>query len=244
MIGLINATCIPVNVDISNARYAGKSHGHSTEAPATKVYNGSGARNVQTFFLTNDGKVLHCLPGYWDADSLKHEISFAMELNKIYKNKMLKPEKKDQLFKKYHEAHFDTHSRITTINSKLQNFDMKYVMKNNISDFIKQNPDEKEMHEKPYNFHYDQYFKTVDEVMHTRMAERPFKSFPEFDTANYVNIGTRFYDSNKDGCRDCAEDQKMLGKTAEKKEVQKRLNRSSEKRNTSAVFTGKKKSKI
>ena len=47
--------------NITGASYAGKSGKHDTTAPAVYTTNGAGPHNVQLFFLSPDGVVIHCL---------------------------------------------------------------------------------------------------------------------------------------------------------------------------------------
>ena len=44
--------------------------------------------------------------------------------------------------------------------------------------------------------------KTTDQVVHERMAERPFLPFERFRIASFVDMGVKHYDDHHDGCRD------------------------------------------
>jgi hypothetical protein len=41
-------------------------------------------------------------------------------------------------------------------------------------------------------------FKTTDELMHERMAKRPFVAYDSFDVASYVDYGLQKYDKHED----------------------------------------------
>jgi hypothetical protein len=41
-------------------------------------------------------------------------------------------------------------------------------------------------------------FKTTDEVLHERMAQRPFLAYNHFDTGRFVEYGTHTYDKHED----------------------------------------------
>ena len=69
--------------------YAGKSNTHLPGYPAKSVYNCSGHHNVQMFFLTSDGRVVHSLPGYWAPQYFMEEARLAVQLAKLYYAKNL-----------------------------------------------------------------------------------------------------------------------------------------------------------
>ena len=60
--------------NITGASYAGRSGKHDPAAPAVVTTNGAGPHNVQMFFLSPEGNVLHCLLGYWAPNDLLVEI--------------------------------------------------------------------------------------------------------------------------------------------------------------------------
>ena len=73
--------------------YAGTSNTHQPSYDAKTVSNCAGHHNVQMFFLTSDGKVIHCLPGFWSPKYFMHEAKLAVDLARIYYKKKSKGEK-------------------------------------------------------------------------------------------------------------------------------------------------------
>ncbi len=167
--------------------YAGKSHDHPVASSALHTTNGAGGRNVQLIFVAPSGNVLHCLPGYWDPDGLVHEIEFILELAKLESSDLSMLEKRDQ-FQLAHLNHAANHSEQVVKDSSLQGFDKMKEEKSGKSDFQRKTD--------------GAVMRTVDQVMHERMARRPLLSWDRFDIENVVDYGTRFYDKGGDGCCD------------------------------------------
>ncbi|MDF1663234.1 MAG: hypothetical protein P1V97_15770, partial [Planctomycetota bacterium] len=85
--------------DISKESYAGRSSAHELENPGVKTSNGAGAHNIQLFFMTPDGTVLQCMPGYWTSTDLALIINELVEpLNKIWKTRNYSKTKKHRLY--------------------------------------------------------------------------------------------------------------------------------------------------
>ena len=167
--------------------YAGKSHDHPVASTALQTSNGSGGRNVQMLFISPSGAVLHCLPGYWDPDGMMHEIQFILELAKLEASDLPLLEKRDQ-FQLSHLNHAAHHSEQMVADSYLQGFDKRREEKQQGSAFRRKTDGD--------------VIRTVDQVMHERMARRPMISIEEFDIGKVVDYGTRFYDKGGDGCCD------------------------------------------
>ncbi|MGE4618294.1 MAG: hypothetical protein AAEJ04_00635 [Planctomycetota bacterium] len=167
--------------------YAGKSHDHPVASSALHTTNGAGGRNVQLIFVAPSGNVLHCLPGYWDPDGLVHEMEFILELAKLESSDLSMLEKRDQ-FQLAHLNHAANHSEQVVKDSSLQGFDKMKEEKSGKSDFQRKTD--------------GAVMRTVDQVMHERMARRPLLSWSRFDIENVVDYGTRFYDKGGDGCCD------------------------------------------
>ena len=73
--------------------------------------------------------------------------------------------------------------------SKLQGFDKSKEERAKESDFRRRGGE-------------GEVARTVDQVMHERMARRPFLKIEEFDLSAVVDYGTMFYDKHGDGCCD------------------------------------------
>jgi hypothetical protein len=183
--------------DIEHARYCGASGKHMPDGNAVDTTNGAGPHNIQMFVLTPDGIVLHCLPGYWHSGDLVTELQFAQDLyDNIYMNPNLTDDQKRTAFSRAHLGHIRQHSKAMSNRSRLQGFDAKYEVekKYNSSDFIANrtmiNPNGMKI---PPGA-----MKTVDEVMHERMAARPFVAYEHFDVAAYSDYGKKIYDKHED----------------------------------------------
>lgn len=173
--------------NISKEPYAGSSGDHKKEFKAAEVSNGSGPHNVQLFFITPDGIVLHALPGVWRADALMHEMKLAEALYKLWKNPSLSRKDREREFSHMQGAHFKTHSKKMRDESHLQGFDAWEERKKPNSDFFTKQPD---------------VLRTVDEVVHIRMARQPFVPFEGFDIKAFIDYGKLEYDAHTDDRED------------------------------------------
>jgi len=165
--------------------YAGRSHGHPVCSTATHTSNGAGGRNVQIMIISPERDVLHVLPGYWNPDALRHELEFSLELAKICRQDLPRSEKSDA-FLLAHLNHAALHSGLMTRDSELQGFDAMREESIEKSDFKKRGGE-------------GNAERTVDQVMHERMARRPLLKVDEFDLANVIHYGAKFYDHADDG---------------------------------------------
>jgi hypothetical protein len=184
--------------DITNEPYSGMSGWHETDGNAIKTTNGAGPRNLQLFMMTPDGIVLHCLPGYWDAQDLVHELELAWELNNVWKDPVLTVSQKNGMFSQMQVAHTYEHSPMMVRRSRMQGFDQKHEAKHRLwsSDTIRD----------PYllvnhSMHGpmpQMAFKTTDQIAHERMSVRPFLPYERFDVANFSDYGKERYEKNED----------------------------------------------
>lgn len=180
--------------DISNQKYVGASGKHMPDEPAVETTNGAGPHNIQMFVLNADGTVLNCLPGYWAPQDLISELEFSKSLNQVYMDQSLSLDQKKEKFAQMQadRAHQDIngmHAR-----SHLQGFDLQYEAKNNPNSDFFYNPraiDPATGKTPPKNV------KTVDIVMHERMAERPLLAYKDFDVADYASYGKLTYDKHE-----------------------------------------------
>ncbi len=162
--------------------YAGTSNTHLPSYSAMTVYNCSGHHNVQMFFMTSDGKVLHCLPGFWAPEHFLHEARFAVELGKLYyKKDKVSPVKLNELYLDAHLTHAFTHDPRLRRASRHQGFDRMNLEKRSETDFRR---------EKGF---VTEELKTPDQVMHERLAAMPFTPFEKFDVAAYIDMGRKKY---------------------------------------------------
>jgi len=186
--------------DITNEPYAGVSGRHEVTGNAVNTTNGAGPHNLQLFMLSADGTVLECLPGFWNPVDLVEEMKFASQLNQVWLDPHLTTTQKNQQFRQMQLSHIDEHSPQMVRRSKMQGFDQKYEAEHrlNTSDTIaNRNMITPNMLE-PGGKLPPAAFKTTDEIMHERMAVRPFLPIQRFDVANYVEYGKPIYDKHED----------------------------------------------
>lgn len=177
--------------------YAGESNCHNVGNPAADVGNGAGGHNVQMVILSPRGRVLHCLPGYWRPDTLRDELLFALELADL-ETKPMTEEARFAAFQRAHLEHALGHPARTREKSELPSFDQGHELQRESSEFVR---DEESRHG----------LKTVDQVVHEKMARRPFLTLEEFDLGCFVDFGLTEYDAHRDGC---SHDRKLGGKAA------------------------------
>jgi hypothetical protein len=167
--------------NIEGHRGAGRSNGHDPSNPASDVNNGAGFHNVQMLVLTPDGRVVHCLPGYWKAAPLIKELQFSLELVQLWNSSRPLKDKVRQ-FQETHLEHMLKHSAKDIEESRLPNFD-EHRERTRGTDTTRSTGD----------------VKKTDQIVHERMAERPFMPYEEFDLAAFTDVGQKFYDSHTDG---------------------------------------------
>lgn len=188
--------------NIEGESYAGKSGDHAPANPAARTTNGAGPHNTQSFFLAPDGTVMHCLPGFWDARDLALEAQFAADVWKIWRRTDLTRGQKDAWFRDLHLAHADRHPQDMVDRSVMQGFDKKFEQRkrSETSDCILRSS-ERQPKLRPSRPRQQDEFKTCDQIMHERMAARPFVPYAKFDVAKYSDYGRPLYDKKKlDGC--------------------------------------------
>lgn len=172
---------------------------HGNFGNAIHTTNGAGPHNLQLFVMACDGTVLTCLPGYWSPSDLAEELSFASTLNDVWTNPSLSADEKKSAFRKMHLAHVQQHSPAMVRRSRMQGFDQAYEAEHRpyTSDCIRdprlvQASMSSGMKPPP------QAFKTTDQIMHERMASRPFLPYERFDVAAYSDYGKPLYDKHED----------------------------------------------
>jgi hypothetical protein len=96
-------------------------------------------------------------------------------------------------------AHINQHPRGMVARSQMQGFDAQYEAKNRLAttDTIK-NRGAVQAALSSNEMVPMSAFKTTDELMHERMASRPFVAYENFDVASYVDYGLQKYDKHED----------------------------------------------
>ena len=172
--------------NIRDEPYAGTSSSHKPTVQAVSTTNCAGHHNVQMFFMTPEGRVLHCLPGFWEPTALLKEAKLAKQLFKVERSTKLSRVEKNSKFLDMHLEHALSHDTKTRRASRLQGFDVHTMATREGSDFKRGTG--------RWNL------KTTDQVIHERMAERPFLPFESFGIAKFVDMGNKHFDSHTDGC--------------------------------------------
>jgi hypothetical protein len=180
--------------NIMGESYAGNSGTHKPNGNAVDTTNGAGSHNIQMFIMNPDGTVVHCLPGFWNAQDLVSELQLGRKLNDLYNNHELSPELKSKQYANLQIEHIRMHSPEEAERSKLQGFDAKHEAMKPNSDFVK----DRSMLAGEWGAHCMEGLKTTDVVMHERMAKRPFMTYTGFDVAQFADYGTETYDKHED----------------------------------------------
>jgi hypothetical protein len=179
--------------NIAGESYAGRSGKHDTDAPAVVTTNGAGPHNVQLFFLASDGTVLHCLPGYWAPQDLLLEMRFAMDLNKVWQNASLTLEAKQRKAQQANLLAIRRAPADLIARSHLQGFDAKHEMNKADSDFRYRLGD----YHPPVPMKHNN-LKSTFQVIHERMAQRPFVAYEDFDVEKFSDYGKLRYDKREE----------------------------------------------
>ena len=178
--------------DITGKKYAGQSGMHMPGEGRIETTNGAGARNVQLFVLAPDWTVLHCLPGYWSSADLNRELSFAEKLAEVYYGEGSVADKEER-FRQMQLGHVNEHPAEMRQRSQIQEFEsFTEVQRDKLArGYLGADPSTVVQDGKDAG-----RVKTVDVIMHERMAERPFRAFEEFDVDRFVDLGGTFYDKH------------------------------------------------
>jgi hypothetical protein len=185
--------------NIEGEAYAGVSGDHAPTNPAVRTTNGAGPHNTQIFLLDPDGTVLHCLPGYWDPRDLVREVGLAAQLDAVWRNDALSRAQKDARFRELELGHIATHPQDMVDRSVMQGFDKKFEQKKRAatSDCILR-AGLRMPALRPSRPKQQDEFKTTDQILHERMAARPFVKYADFDVAAFSDYGRPKYDKKED----------------------------------------------
>ena len=181
--------------NIKGESYAGKSGKHDTDSAAVVTTNGAGPHNVQLFFLSSDGTVLHCLPGYWAPQDLLLETRLALSLNNLWKNPSVSESEKKKRFSQAQLQFVRQLPADMVARSHLQGFDAKHEMNKPDSDFRMLKTDYRAPQPK-MGKHPN--LKSTVQVVHERMAKRPFVAYADFDVEKFSDYGKWRYDKKEE----------------------------------------------
>lgn len=202
LINKLNSKFVAGFRDISDEPYCGLSGKHDATNPAAKTTNGAGPHNTQLFVLDPDGTVLHCLPGFWDPRDLALELDFAAQLGRVWRDPKLNAAQKRARFTTLQLEHLGAHPQDMVDRSVMQGFDKKHEtrFRADTSDCVlREGGVQPKL--RPRRPKQQDEFKTCDQIVHERMAARPFVAYAAFDTAAYADYGRPKYDKRgQDGC--------------------------------------------
>jgi len=210
--------------NIITESYVGDSHGYSCEQTSVGTTNGAGGRNVQLFMIAPDGVVVHALAGFWHPDDLLSELQFAREtLLPLYLDPSLPPDVKEQEYANLHRLKVASHSQVTRLRSAWQGFDAKNEQKRFVELGERDTVLLDDAGQPVLDKKGQPKLKTLDVLVHERMAARPFVPFERFDVLGFADYGRTYYDNNKkvDGAGETFMTPKRVAK-AEKKAERKR----------------------
>lgn len=174
-----NFVCTWKNIQ-GKTSYAGSSNIHLPQYAAQEVETCAGHHNVQMFFMTSDGKIVNCLPGYWSPKSFLEEANLALTLNKNYVQIRSVAKRNDQ-FLDLHLNQALVYDQHTQERSRLTGFDQAFLENKKETDF------------KSKQGFLPGSFKSTIQVVHERMAERPYLDFEAFDVPSFIEMGTKQY---------------------------------------------------
>ncbi len=185
--------------DITHEPYAGSSGSHGTQGMVARTTNGAGPHNIQLFVIAPDGTVLHALTGFWNPQDLARELQFAEQLNVLYGDSRLSMAEKKTRFRELQLAHIQTHPQAMVSRSHLQGFDALYEAQHKLrtTDTIR-DVNAVSLALTNHSKMPMDAFKTTDEIVHERMAQRPFVPFDKFDVAAFVDYGKLRYDKDEE----------------------------------------------
>lgn len=178
--------------NVINEPYIGSSRRHAPDSPAVETTNGAGPHNVQNVFLSADGTVLHALPGYWSPQDMLYYLRYVIGMDQLWKNPNLDLQTKRAMFQQANLWEIRNHPADMRARSHLQRFDAAVERKKADSDFKFRPGDFRP----PSQARQD--LKSTDQVIHERMAMRPFVPYEQFDLGKFCDYGKFFYDKNEE----------------------------------------------
>lgn len=150
--------------------------------------------------MAPDGTVLHCLPGYWAPADLAREMDFGLQMYELWKDPSLSVSQKKQMFQRVQLSHLNEHPPEMVQRSNMQGFDQKFEARRRLyqSDTVKNPRIAIQALQTNDNQLLKQAFKTTDQIVHERMASRPFVPYSQFDVAVFSDYGRQKYEKHED----------------------------------------------
>ncbi len=175
--------------NIAREDYVGRSHGYTCDQPAVGTTNGAGARNVQIFVLSASGVVLHALPGFWHPDDLAQELELATTLHALWRDRSRGASAKREMYSRLQLAALRTHGPATFARSTWQGFDAA-------AERERREREPRDTFLSTAQGTTGDTLKPINQLVHERLAERPFVPFQRFDVEAFADYGRDYYDNN------------------------------------------------
>ena len=187
VLDLLESRFVLGHQNIQKELHVGLSHGYRRTQSAVGTTNGAGGRNVQFIVLAADETVLHALPGFWHAEDLIAELQLALELHALYGDERITERRRAQMFEMLHRSHVRRHGPAAERRGQWQNFDENYERKR---------AETEERDTFAWDEHGEKRLKSIPELVHDRLLERPFRKLDAFDMEAFVDYGRPYYDNN------------------------------------------------
>jgi hypothetical protein len=174
--------------NIERESHVGLSHGYRPDQCAVGTTNGAGGRNVQLVVLGCDDTVLHVMPGFWHAQDLVQELLLALDVHRLHQDEVRTAAEKQTMFATLHRSFLRRHGEAMQSRSEWQGFDASTELMR-----AQKEPRDTVVADAAGKL----TVKPVLQVVHERMAARPFKKMAEFGMESFVDYGQAFYDNNR-----------------------------------------------
>ncbi len=182
--------------NIEHESHIGQSFGYTDKQTSIGTTNGAGPHNIQIFMLSPDLVVLHALPGFWHPEDLARELRFGQKMLALWHDDKLSRAEKKRQFCSMQMAELKSHPRVTFERSGWQDFDLR----------VEHAKYQRGMKRDTFLCNADGSVKTnglgkpvmkpTNQLVHERMARRPFVKYSKFDVNRFADYGTPFYDNN------------------------------------------------
>lgn len=178
--------------DLERAPHVGLSGGYRRDQSVLGATNGAGGRNVQLFCLAADGTVVHALPGFWHAIDLLPELQLARQLHDLWLGADHTLAQKVAMAQTLHRGYVKKLGAGTMLRSRWRAEDLSAEQaRGPARDTIAR--DEKGQ---PVKGAGGFVLVPTVQVVHERLAAKPFVKFGDFDVEAFVDYGVPLHDPN------------------------------------------------
>lgn len=181
--------------DLERVPHVGLSLGYDPDQTAMGTTNGAGGRNVQILVLAADGTLVHALPGYWHALDLMPELDLARQLHGLYGSATHTREQKEVMARVLQKGFARNAHSGTTNRTRWRDVDAateRERARSELRDTLQLDARGKPVVDAKGILQ----LKPLLQVVHERLAARPFVAFASFDMEAFVDYGTPLHDDN------------------------------------------------